>query len=175
MSPQTESAVTLDVITKQLRAEESRLASEQVELQSRSRDLARELRRVRSALAALGVKVEARRSNAASRNRAMSTADVVEGILASLETRAEIPVAQLRALVQERAKLAGRTLIGFHLRFASAIRDQRFEIRDGMCRRTTATNLFGSTSPVITRDDEPSITVSSSVESSSQGSKGVSS
>jgi len=160
-------APALDGITQQLRAEESRLVAEQAELDSRCREASRELRRVRSALSALGAKSDPRGRKEAS--NATSTAEAVEGIMHVLAARDAIPIQELRVLVQQWVKAAGKSLIGFHLRFASALRDQRFEVCDGVCRRSGGAGANATSRP------DPAITPLPGIGPISKGSKGGSS
>jgi hypothetical protein len=175
MNAKLEAPASLDAIAQQLRAEETRVVTEHAELETRRRELSRELRRVRSALSALGAKADTQRGRGNTRSSAMSTADVIESILQVLSSGDALPTDELRVLVQDRAKSAGRSLIGLHLRFAGALRDERLQVRDGVCRRATATSLFGEIPTNATPNADAAITQLPGIGPSSKGSKGGSS
>lgn len=127
MSRQEQAASNLAGIGRSLSDELRRLDERRGVLQDELKANAIETRRVRTALRALGLAGEVDRRSGR-KTAALTTRDVVRFLEESLEGNAAEPAELLRQKVEARARAAGRSLIGFHLRFGKALEDQAFAV-----------------------------------------------
>lgn len=138
MSHENVDSTTIGNVTQQLRAEEGRLLAEKGELESRTKGVEAELRRVRAALGALTPKGRATSPTAAVGGAALTTQEVIGMIEPLLEGGGRVEIDELRRQVEQRAKAGGRSLIGFHLRFKKAMKDSRFAVEGGVCHLSSS-------------------------------------
>ena len=111
-------------ILEKLRSEESRLREQTLVLQKQLKVNDGELKRVRSAIVALGEKptTKTRKSTKPTINKR----DVIETIKECLQQESPIEADELKSRVQERLSTAGKAMQGFALRFREAVALDRF-------------------------------------------------
>lgn len=123
-----------DQVAEQLRAEVCRLVAVKNQLHGQIDALDDELKRLRAALVALGNKKRSVGQQEKAIPKALTTGDVIALVESVLSACDRMNVTMLRAEVERRIRSNGGTLIGFHLRFAKAIKDGRFLMDQGDCR-----------------------------------------
>jgi hypothetical protein len=113
-------------ITRDLEAELQRLEQRRDTFREHVKNANAEIRRVKSAIRALGG--DATGEGDGARASALTTAEVVQLIDEELPAQGTCTLADLRREVETAARAAGRTLIGFHLRFRKAVQSERFVV-----------------------------------------------
>lgn len=124
----------LDQVAGQLRAEVCRIVAAKTQLQGQIDALDDEVKRLRAALVALGNKKRSVGQQEKPSPKALTTCDVVALVESVLSACDGMNVIMLRAEIERRIRSNGGTLIGFHLRFAKALKDLRFHIDKDDCR-----------------------------------------
>lgn len=124
MMAHTANSESIGDIAEQLRQQELTLNQRHAELKVQLRQADGELRRIRAALRALGQPIGGAEKRPAS--TALTTRDVFQLIDDILVSGNPASAGVLRAQVEARARAAGRSLIGFHLRFAKALQNEKF-------------------------------------------------
>ncbi|MBA5868340.1 MAG: hypothetical protein GDA67_16730 [Nitrospira sp. CR1.3] len=127
------STQVLDQVAEQLRAEMCRLVDAKNELNEQAHQLDSELKVLRAALGALGDKKRVSREQKNAIKKALTTSEVVSLVESALAKCNGMAVDSLRTEIERQARSNGRTLIGFHLRFGKAIKDERFGIEQDRC------------------------------------------
>ena len=125
MSHDDNGSTSLVEISDRLRAEARQLKEAEVSLKDQLKQTQRGIRRIQTALRALGQSENTPRGRTAI--KAYTTSEVVQLVAQELaHHKAPLLVSELRARVEARAKSEGRSLIGFHLRFEKALADAAF-------------------------------------------------
>ena len=111
----------LSGVLKTLRSEEATLRGEAQKLKAELKEKEADLKRVRAALAALGEKPSGR-----AKKPACSKAEVANAIAQVLQAQGVLEQAKLQTQVEELISKAGKSRMGFALRFKEALKDERF-------------------------------------------------
>lgn len=125
MNTRTQHSNGIELIAGQLREQESTLVCERRAIDTRLRQLDREIRSVRTALAALGAKADRSATDPTNGKAALTTKEVAALAVEILSRDGPADPASLRERIEQQARRLGRSLIGFHLRFANALKDPR--------------------------------------------------
>ena len=112
----------LDAIVEQLEAEKVRIEEAKAELKEKLKATEDELKRVEAALSALGVKPTGKGT---AKKKAATKSEVTQLVEALLKDHGVVEEESLKALVEQKLKEAGKSLIGLSLRFREALKDPR--------------------------------------------------
>lgn len=112
-------------IVEQLKSEEARLKAAAEKLKQQVKHNESELTRIQSALAALGNK-PAGKASRKTLKPAPTKVDVIAAMESALADNRTLDTDALKAIVQEAVSDSGKSKQGFALRFAEAIKHERF-------------------------------------------------
>lgn len=111
-------------ILETLRLEESRVVEEGKKLKASLKANKAELKQVRAALSALGAKPGS--SGRQPARRAVTQADVIAAMTVVLADGSVVETEDLKKLVQKELSNSSKSLQGYALRFAEAIKEEQF-------------------------------------------------
>ncbi len=117
----------LDAVIQQLREEEAELKSQREELEQRLKQIDVDVKRVQTALIALGEKSAAKGGGKRSVSKlAPDKGQIAEIVAEVLQANEVLDTDVLRTKVESRLKSKGLSRIGFATRFQEALSDERF-------------------------------------------------
>lgn len=111
----------LATAVEELRAEELRLRDEVDDLRGQAKSRETQLKQIRAALAVLSEKPPRK---AAKQKPAASKQEVLESMFDVLKTSGPLQEAELKSIIADRLLAAGKSRIGFALRFSEALGDK---------------------------------------------------
>ena len=109
--------MSVDTISEQLRAELQRLDGLRQTLKTQAKENADEIKRIETALAALGDKKQPRK-------QAATKSDVISAMESALQEQPALAADDLKAVVKTSIAESGRSLQGFALRFREALQER---------------------------------------------------